>query len=82
MTDKLDIPAFHNDIVAVLARHGLSPLAFGMVLTLRQHAFDQFVSAHPEQHQHPGIWLESEGDSPMWFLQVMRERTREDLWQG
>jgi hypothetical protein len=68
MTEGLDFEALARDVLGVLGRYGLSPDAFGVILTIPGKDFDMIAATHPGDIQ--------------WHVQIMRRRALEDFPPG
>jgi hypothetical protein len=80
MTEGLDFEALARDVLGVLGRYGLSPDAFGVILTIPGKDFDMIAATHPGHH--PEMILISKGGDIQWHVQIMRRRALEDFPPG
>ncbi|WP_152541197.1 hypothetical protein [Kallotenue papyrolyticum] len=73
MSNELDYEGLSKDVFSLLRKHGLSPVAYGIVLTLSPQEFDHLVESNPRM-THEGVILTKAGiGDAQWFIQVVRQ---------
>jgi hypothetical protein len=77
--DYLNLDDVSERVLNIIKGFNLSPVAFGVVITLKKDEFEQLAENHPN-HLHPGIILktESKSDGTQWYVQILQEMVSED----
>jgi hypothetical protein len=80
VAEKVNIELLARDVLALLHRHGLTPDAYGINMTIPGAAFDALAKEYPG-HQ-PELILITKGNGIQWFVQIQRRRMPEDFPPG
>jgi hypothetical protein len=80
MTKRIDFEKFNLEFLAMLKKHGITPEAYAISLTLSKDDFDEVAANQPDLISHPGIILKIKG--LQWSMQILRKFDLEDFPPG